>query len=262
MTGYKCDGRNLIASVPRPNFWRAMTENDRANALAFRAGQWKLASMYATNRISNGRDASPCEITKTHDGIRAVFTYHLPTRPATDCIMTYIVHSDGVTDVEMYMDKSSDVGELPEFSVIFAMDADYDHLTWYGKGPEETYADRDHAKIGLYKQNVDDTAANYLVPQESGNKTGVRYASITDRRGRGLMIEGNNLYLSVSRHSPHELECATHPNELPPVFRTYIRVGLGQMGVAGDDTWGAMPYPEYLIDNSKPLTLRFSIRCI
>ncbi|MBO4459006.1 MAG: DUF4981 domain-containing protein [Butyrivibrio sp.] len=262
LTLYSVDGKNLIASIPRPNFWRAITDNDRANLMPFRSGQWKLASMYATNKTKHGRDGTPSIISKTDDGIRVESTYYLPTIPTSECRLIYDVHSDGIIDVELTMDKSSDVGELPEFSVIFAMDPDYDNLTWYGKGPEETYMDRDHAKIGLYKSKVSELEAAYLVPQESGMRTGVRFATITDRRGRGLRIEGDNLYLSVSNHSPHELECVTHPNELAPVFRTYIRVGLAQMGVAGDDTWGALPYPEHMIDNSKPLSLKFSMKAI
>ena len=260
MTDYSYGMDHMIAMMPRPNFWRAITENDRANCMPFRAGQWKIASMYSTNKTENGRNMTPCEISKTADGIKAVFTYHLPTKPAKDCLLTYYAHADGVVDVELSMDRSDDVGQLPEFSVMFAMDADYDNITWYGKGPEETYADRDHAKIGIYKQKVCEASAAYLVPQESGNKTQVRWASITDDRGRGLMIEGEDLYVSVTEHSPHELECAAHPSELCAPVRTYIRVSLGQMGVAGDDTWGAMPYPEYLLDNSKPLSLKFSIR--
>ena len=90
-----------------------------------------------------------------------------------DCLLTYDVHSDGIVDVELSMPASDAVGELPEFSVLFAMDADYENFTWYGKGPEETYADRDHAKIGLYEKKVQETQAAYLMPQESGNRMGV-----------------------------------------------------------------------------------------
>ncbi len=259
MTCYTHGGKNLFASIPKPNFWRALTENDKGNLMPFRAGQWKLASMYMSNKTDHGRNATPCEVEETDDGIRVSFTYHLPTRPEGDCKLTYTVHSDGGTDVELYMDASDKIGELPEFSVLFAMDADYENLAWYGRGPEETYADKDHAKLGVYHQKVSEVTAAYPVPQESGNKTGVRWAEITDRRGRGIRIEGEDLYLAVGEHSPHELECASHPNELALPVRTYIRVGLGQMGVAGDDTWGALVHPEYLIDNSKPLTLRFSI---
>ena len=262
MTSYRYGGSELIAMIPKPNFWRAITENDRANLMPFRSGQWKLASMYATNKTDNGTDADPCTVTETGDGIKIVFTHHLPTRPAMDCTLSYNVHSDGIVDVKLYMDASDEIGELPEFSVIFAMDADYDTMTWYGLGPEETYADRNHAKLGLYTKKVSELPAAYLVPQESGMRTGVRYAEITDSRGRGLRIDGDDLYVSVSNHSPHELECLDHPHELSLPTKTYIRVGIGQMGVAGDDTWGARPYPEYLIDNSRALTLKFSIRGI
>ena len=104
--------------------------------------------------------------------------------------------------------------------------------------------------------------AKYLVPQECGNKVDVRYAQITDAKGRGLRVSGDKLSLSVLPYSPHEIDNAQHPTELPPVHYTFIRVGLEQMGVAGDDTWGAQTHPEYLIDNSKELTLSFSFRGI
>ena len=133
---------------------------------------------------------------------------------------------------------------------------------WYGRGPEETYADRNHAKMGIFRNKVTDNVAKYLVPQECGNKTDVRYAEITDIRGRGIRFEGDALNVSALPYTPHEIDNATHPNELPPILNTYVRVGLGQMGIAGDDTWGALPHPEYLIDNTKPLELHFSFRGI
>ena len=104
--------------------------------------------------------------------------------------------------------------------------------------------------------------AGYLVPQECGNKVGVRYATITDEKGRGLLVRGDQLHFSALPYSPHEIDNATHSIELPPIHNTYIRVGLQQMGVAGDDTWGALTHPEYLIDNHQPLTLSFSFRGI
>jgi beta-galactosidase len=160
------------------------------------------------------------------------------------------------------LDASAEVGELPELSILMTLDADYDNMMWYGRGPEETYPDRNHAKIGVYRTKVADNMAKYLVPQECGNKTEVRYAEITDHRGRGYRIEGDNLSLSVLPYTPHEIDCATHPNHLPPVQNTYVRVGLAQMGIAGDDTWGAKTHPEYCIDNSKPLEVSFSFRPI
>ena len=81
---------------------------------------------------------------------------------------------------------------------IFTVDADFNNLTWYGHGPAETYADRDHAKLGVYRSGVVDTVAGYLVPQESGNHTEVRWAEITDDLGRGIRVEGDKFSLSVS----------------------------------------------------------------
>lgn len=260
LISYRYGGRELLDRMPKPNFWRPMTENDIAAMLPFRAGDWKLASMYVTHKSHHGRRGAEPEFDP--EEVKVTYTYNLATKPAMDCRLSYKVHSDGAVDVNLHLDASDKVGELPEFSVMFTVDADFDNLTWYGLGPSETYADRDHAKLGVYKTRVADTVAKYLVPQESGNHTGVRWAEITDTLGRGIRFEGDKLSLNVSPWTPHEIDNAQHPNELPPVLHTYIRVGLVQMGIGGDDTWGALVHPEYMIDNKKPLDLAFTFRGI
>ena len=110
----------------------------------------------------------------------------------------------------------------------------------------------------MYRGKVADNMAKYLVPQECGNKTGVRYAELTDDTGRGIRFDGESLSLSVLPYSPHEIDCATHSFELPETDYTYARVGLAQMGIAGDDTWGARTKPEHMINNNKKLVLKFS----
>ena len=262
LVSYKYAGTELFKAIPKPNFWRPLTDNDTANLLPFRAGQWKLASMYSTYKYEHGRSSTSYKVSEEEDHVRIAYTYHLPVKPAMDCEVSYDVYGDGEIIVTMHMDASAEVGELPEYSMMFTMDADYDRLTWYGLGPEETYADRCHAKLGLYSNRIADNMAKYLVPQECGNKTGVRFAKITDEKGRGILIRGDKLSFSALPYSPHEIDCATHSNELPPIQSTFLRVGSQQMGIAGDDTWGALTHPEYLIDNSRPLTLTFSFRGI
>jgi beta-galactosidase len=188
------------------------------------------------------------------------YTYFLPTTPHKECTLTYLVHSDGICDVTLKMGPSSDAGELPEFSVLFSLDADYDRIRWYGLGPEETYSDKNHAKLGVYEGRAKGNLADYLVPQESGNKTGVRFMEVLDARGRGMRFEGEDLSVSVLPWTPHEIDNAQHDVELPPIHFTHVRVGLAQNGVGGDDTWGAQTHPEYRIDNSKELVLHFSFR--
>ena len=116
----------------------------------------------------------------------------------------------------------------------------------------------------------------YLVPQETGNRTGVRWAKITDRSGHGISVRAagfpdcgdpeasipGTMEFSAIPYSPDMLETALHPYELPPVHRTYIRCSLKQMGVAGDDSWGARPHPEYLLPNDRRLVFAVDFKGI
>ena len=267
LVSYRYAGRELIKKIPRPNFWRPMTENDNANLLPFRAGQWQNAGHFLTHKreredMDNALMPIDYITEDTDDGISVTYTYRLPVIPEKECVVRYTVHSDGAVDVRMHMDASDDVGELPEYSMLFTLDADLEDLTWYGMGPEETYADRPHGRLGVYRNKVADNMAKYLVPQECGAKIGVREARITDRRGRGIIFTGSEMMFSALPYSPYEIDNAMHPFELPCVNYTYVRAGKAQMGVGGDDTWGARVKPEHMIDNSRPLTLEFSFRGI
>ena len=268
LVSYKYGGVQMFKTIPKPNFWRAMTENDVANLLPFRAGQWKTASMYSTIKypvpIAGRTDevwGTEYKISKKKDHVDVTYTYHLPVKPALDATLSYSVYPDGEIKTKLTLPPSDKVGELPEISVIFGMDADFDRLTWYGIGPEETYPDRKNGKLGVYSNYVEENVARYLVPQECGNKEDVRYATVTDNKGRGLRFTCNGLGFSALPYTPHELDNATHPTELPLPHYTFIRVGR-QMGVGGDDTWGAKTHPEYMIDNSKELSIEFSFKGI
>ncbi|MDO4620346.1 MAG: glycoside hydrolase family 2 TIM barrel-domain containing protein [Lachnospiraceae bacterium] len=261
MVSYVYEGRELLENIPKPNFWRAPTENDMADQLAFRAGQWKTASLYASHKYEHGRKETAYEVTETENSIIVRFTYHLPTTPAADCFVSYEVFGDGEVKTTLSMGATDQIGELPTFEMLYTMKAEYNHLRWYGIGPEETYPDRCSGKLGIYENLVADNLARYLVPQECGSKMGVRRAKITDDTGYGLLFTSQGLQFSALHHSPQELENARHPNELPPELYTFIRIGK-QMGVGGDDTWGALVHPEFLLDNSKPMEITFSMRGI
>ena len=90
--------------------------------------------------------------------------------------------------------------------------------------------------------------AKYLMPQECGNKTDVRYAEVTDEKGRGIHFSGKALNFSALPYTPHEIENAKHYYELPQVNYTVVRVSKQQLGVGGDDSWGAPVHPEYHIN--------------
>ncbi len=261
MTSLRVAGKELFKRPPVPNFWRPMNENDRANLLPFRAGQWKLASMYADMR--NPEDPydkrTGFRFEEREEEVVISYTYNLPVRPAKQAQLIYTVHPDGVVDVELSMERSDDVGELPEFGLLFTLPAELDILEWYGIGPKESYVDRPHGKLSVYRSRVWENMARYLVPQECGNKIGVRYAELTDEKG-GICLLSLKDYISLSvlPYSPHQIDNADHPYELPPVHHTYVRASLMQMGVAGDDTWGARTKPVHMLDNSRELKFRFS----
>ncbi len=261
LVSYRCGGVELLERPPMPNFWRAPTDNDRGNLLPARRGQWKLASLYATTKDpSTGVTRFP-QVVAGEDDVTVTYEYCLPTSPVTSCQVAYRVMADGTVEVTLSHAPVAELGDMPEFGMLFTLDADYDELTWYGLGPEETYADRCRGgKLGIYRNRVEDNMARYLLPQECGNKVGVRWATVCDTHGHGLRFEGDCLSFSALPWTPHELESAQHACDLPPVRHTVVRVALAQMGVGGDDSWGARVHPEYLLDVSRPLSLTFCFR--
>lgn len=257
MISYKFGGKEMLKNTPMPNFWRAATDNDRGNCMPARYGQWKLASLYA-NIVNPGSAQAPT--VAEHDGCVCIsFHYPLPTTPASVCDVTYTVYPCGTVGVKLVYDPVEGLSAMPEFGMIMKLDADYDQIRYYGNGPLECYSDRSEgAKLGIWKTTAKDNMTPYLRPQECGNRTGVRWAEVTDYRGRGLRFAGDAMEFSALPYTPHEIECAAHPDELPPVHYTVIRAAMKQMGVAGDDSWGAPTHEEYLIDVSKRLEFEFS----
>lgn len=262
LVSYVYGGREMIKAIPKPNFWRAPTDNDNGNQMPFRYAQWKLASMYQLNGIPGSKEPNPV-IVQDADKVTVTYTYYLPTTPESSCEVAYTVTGDGTVHTALSYDPPKGIHDMPEFGMLFKFDADYENLTWYGYGPAETYCDRERGgKLGIHHNKVADNIAQYLVPQECGNHTHVRKASVTDNLGRGIEFSGKELSFSALPYTPHELENAMHSYELPPVYYTVVRVALQQMGVAGDDSWGARTHEEYLIDVTRPLKLEFDFKGI
>ena len=264
MVSYVYGGIEMLPNtIPLPNFWRTPTNNDSGNMMPQRYAQWKIASMYVTTR-QNQRfaDTSP-RVEKNDNNIAITYTYFMPTTPQSSCEVTYRVFGDGTIETTLSYDPVKELGDMPEFGMMFKLDADYDTVKWYGLGPQETYEDRQHGgKYGVYENKVADNVAEYLVPQESGNKCRVRYAKVMDKKGRGMLFFGDELSFSALPYTPHELENAAHHFELPPVHYTVVRVAKKQMGVGGDDSWGSHTHPEYLLDVSEKMEFTFCFRGI
>lgn len=263
LVSYRYAGKEMIEKIPMPNFWRAPVDNDNGSMAPARYAQWKIASMYISHRNGGMFDNVPTKVEEKDNTVTVTYTYFMPTTPAGKCQVSYTVFGDGTIETKLMYDPVEGLPDMPEFGMMFQFNADYDNLTWYGMGSEETYADRRHgAKLGIYSSKVADNMAKYLVPQECGNKVGVRYARLVDAKGRGMMFEGDELSFSALPYTPHELENAAHVYELPQVHHTIVRVAMAQMGVGGDDSWGSWVHPEYHIDVTKPLEFTFRFRGI
>lgn len=263
LVSYRYAGKEMIEKIPMPNFWRAPVDNDNGSMAPARYAQWKIASMYISHRNGGMFDNVPTKVEEKDNTVTVTYTYFMPTTPASKCQVAYTVFGDGTIETKLMYDPVEGLPDMPEFGMMFQFNADYDNLTWYGMGSEETYADRRHgAKLGIYSSKVADNMAKYLVPQECGNKVGVRYARLVDAKGRGMMFEGDELSFSALPYTPHELENAAHVYELPQVHHTIVRVALAQMGVGGDDSWGSLVHPEYHIDVTKPLEFTFRFKGI
>ncbi len=284
IVSYRYAGKELIDWIPRPNFWRAPTDNDNGNRMPARYGVWKLASLYQDflnpeeNPYEPDSDARKYPVVKESGGhVDVSWKKYLPTVPKSSCLVTYRIFADGRVRVIMDYEAVKGLPPMPEFGFIFRLNADYDRVTYYGMGPEENYCDRAMgARLGVYTREVKDNVERYLVPQETGNRTGVRWARVTDRRGRGMEFRGaafpdsgdawasepGTMEFSAIPYTPEQLEAAMHPYELPPVHFTVVRCSLKQMGIAGDDSWGARTHEEYLLPENAPLHFAFEFRGI
>ncbi|WP_338113253.1 glycoside hydrolase family 2 TIM barrel-domain containing protein [Paenibacillus artemisiicola] len=249
--------RELIEAPPMPLFWRATTDNDKGTSLGFDAGLWYAASLARRcTGVSLEASASGGEAT-------AVFDYAFAISAELRVRVAYTVRADGQVRVRMDYSGAAGLPDVPIVALSFKTSADYGHTEWYALGPEENYADRAFgARLGLFSRDVRELPSPYLVPQESGNRTGVRRLRLTDGCGQGLQLAASPaapVECAVSPYTAFELEHAAHPYELPDVHYTVVTVAGRQMGVGGDDSWGAPVHAEYRIPADRPLSFAFTL---
>ncbi|MBN2447425.1 MAG: DUF4981 domain-containing protein, partial [Phycisphaerae bacterium] len=249
------NGTELMASPLVPNFWRVPIDNDNGNDMPQRQGVWRNAGPGRTVESVKAQQIAP-QMAR----ITAVAT--LPVGEGTQYVTTYDVYGNGDILVAVSLNPSGDnIPDLPRLGMQMAVPAPFATMSWFGRGPHESYWDRKTGQaVGLYSGPVAEQVHVYVRPQENGNKTDVRWLILTDQNGNGLMAIGAPLLdVSAWPFSMADLEQARHINDLPR--RDFITVNLDykQMGVGGDDSWGARTHPEYTLP-AKPYTYRFRLR--
>ena len=251
LVSYKVHSHEFIRMPVRPNFFRAATNNDVENGYGYRYGQWLQNSLYAKCKyINTVKEENRCIVS---------YEYALPSMEDHPLHMNYEVYGDGEIVVDMYLDAFENHIEMPAFGILLQTYADLDEVSYYGNGPEENYIDRKKgAVLGRYTYNVKENLTPYLYPQECGNRTDIRELSVHSKK-HALLIAGNMFECSVLPYSPFVLENAKHQWELPQVYETVLSINEKQMGIAGDNTWGARTHDEFLLTKEKH-HLRISIK--
>ncbi|MGL6107988.1 glycoside hydrolase family 2 TIM barrel-domain containing protein, partial [Romboutsia sp.] len=235
---YVLNGEDILKEEVKPYFWRASTNNDRGFKNEIDAVTWRNPAMKVVNiKIEN---------------YEKVVNLIVDIELENNSTVTYMYSLDcnSKLKVQQILNPNRELSKIPVISDLFILKEEYKNITYYGRGKIENYWDKyKSAKIGLYKETVNNEIVNYLQPQENGAKTDVRYLEIKNEKGQGIKISGVPTFeFNISKYHPEDVEKADHFHKLVSLDATILRVIYKQMGVGGDDSWQALPHPEYILN--------------
>ena len=263
LESFKFKGTELILKGPEPDFWRPPTDNDYGYDMDKILGIWKKAGEKA---VVAKADIRQPELGK----VVVVFRYDIMGPDGGKIAgysTTYTLLGSADVIISNSFNKVSDrLPEIPRMGMQMQLPVEFANLRWFGRGPHENYTDRKRsADVGLYESTVADQYVPYIRPQENGYKTDTRWLALTDDNGTGIMVSGDPIfcfaalnYVHDDFESPGKLSvyrkdaktANTHTIDVKPRELVNLNIDLGQMGVGGDDSWGAPIHPEYRLLNS------------
>lgn len=252
LESYEVKGKQLIAAPLAPNFWRAPTDNDRGNEMAKRQGIWRDAGAKRTVQAVKAEQPNP-------QIVKVTATAALPAGGST-VRNVYSIYGNGEIEVEQEITPTGPLPDLPRFGMQLQIPGEFHTVNWYGRGPQENYWDRNTgAAVGRYAEQVANFAFPYVKPGETGNRTDVRWVTFTNAAGVGLKATGMPL-LSISAwpFRMEEFERHRHPSEFVLSEDVTVNLDYRQMGVGGDNSWGALQHPEYRLP-AQPYRYSFRI---
>ena len=256
---YKVNGMSIMEDDTHltPNFWRAPTDNDLGAGLQIKNRVWKDPEMKLKDLSATTENNMVC--------VKA--TYDMPSVSAK-LELTYLINNEGAIQVTQNMtaDKQAKVADMFRFGMQLKVNKDLAHILYYGRGPIENYADRNHATfIGKYRQTVEEQFHPYIRPQETGSKTDIRWWNQTTIGGNGIQIVGEAPFTaSALNYSIESLDEGLekdqrHAPQIPKVDYVNMTIDKVQSGLACVNSWGAIPLPQYRIpygDYSFTFTIR------
>jgi beta-galactosidase len=258
LESFEFKGKNLFLKGPEPDFWRPPTDNDYGYGMDTKLGVWKKAGERIKVTKSSVSNPEPAKVVIN-------FVYDIPAADGTKIASytsTYTVFGTGDILVKNQFDKASAaIPEIPRMGMQMQLPDEFVNLKWLGRGPHENYADRKtSAFVGVYESTVPDQYVPYVRPQENGYKTDTRWLTLTDDSGNGILFSGEPLICFAALNNIHDdfespgklsqyrkdaRTANTHTIDVRPRDLVNLNIDLGQMGVGGDDSWGATIHPQY-----------------
>ncbi|MBI4873127.1 MAG: DUF4981 domain-containing protein [Acidobacteria bacterium] len=265
ITSFRYKGVNLLERGPRPDFWRASTDND--------TGAWKVFRTRAANDSSADirlwREAGPSWVVKDvrvervdQRAARISVSADLPAVGASYTLV-YTVYGSGDVVVECaYRPGDRKLAMIPRMGTELIAAAGLENIAWYGRGPAPTYIDRQFERVGVYRSTIDKEWVDYSRPQENGNKTDVRWVALTNAQGVGLLAVGAPTLSAGARHyTKEDMERAAYTFQMRRHPEIYLNLDGKQMGVGGIDSWSQNAYPmaPYRIPASEAFSYKYRL---
>lgn len=246
----KVNDKPLFKALPRLNFWRAPTDNDLGSRPNYSYHLWDGA----------GHNLAYTFVQHREIGGGHIFEYEVKPRGIEAKInLIYTVNEDGSLTIDThYKALSDDMPEMMRFGMIMTLPEEYDQFEWYGRGPGENYIDRNaDTFMGIWEGKVSEQVFEYYRPQETGNKTDVRWLSLTNHKGRKIKVSGlQALSVSATNFTPEDLDAGLtkkqqHWSDVIPRKETVLCVDLFQRGIAGLNSWSEHPLEQYRFRNKE-----------
>ncbi len=253
LCSYRVAGHEMLTSPLVPNFWKVPNDNQYRNDYLNRLGAWREA---AKNRrvTSVTAQASESKIEVTCESV-------LPVGDARYQVLYAVTPGGDVTVRCRYEPGAGEIPLIPKFGMTCALAGQPNQVTWYGRGPQETYWDRKTGgEIAIHQLSVEELIHPYVRPQDNANRSDVRWFTLCGNDGSGIKVSGSTpLNFSAWPYTIDDLERARHDYELPRRESITLHIDHQLHGVGGDDSWGARTHPQYTLPGNQPYEYRFTL---
>jgi beta-galactosidase len=247
-------GDREVLTHLQPNFWRPPTDNDRGNGMPGRCGVWRNAGPAAT--------ATAAEVSTAGNTVLLRYTLKVPAGEST-AELAYKVHPQGAIEVMLVLRPAGKLPVIPRVGMMARIPRELSTWTWFGRGPGENYRDRKSGyPVAVHQGTIDQLWFRYVEPQETANRTDVRWSTFTDAAGKGLKVSaagGQLLEIGAYPFGQSDLEGRLHPVDIPPRDFHTVHIAHAQMGVGGTNSWGAWPLEKYQLPADRAYSYHFVI---